>query len=193
MKKRGVSELPAAKRAREGSRPTCVCYIIPEKSIGRVPEWDDQSNPNYYVITPALTVTGGVSLGGLGLRVKVAKRFVDRDALVQLEYAPTARRSIPLWRLQWRPFETHQNKSWGPPGYELAPVRGTHEHRFDHNYFEAESRMRGTNLPAAVPIAPDFSVLSDFIAFCGKRLRIADMHRIRPPGMPPDMFWTPEP
>jgi hypothetical protein len=85
------------------------------------------------------------------------------------------------------------NKAWGPPGFELAKIRGTHEHRFDHNYLGAESRMRGSNLPAAVPVTPDFNALSDFIAFCGGSLRILDMNRVRPPAAAPDLFWTPEP
>jgi hypothetical protein len=165
--------------------------IAAEKKLPpAAPIWDVKSDDRYYVFTVPLIVVDQ-AITGLQLRAKSSKRHVDRDALCQLEFAPTVRASIPLWRLQWRPFERHVNKAWGPPGLENKTILGTHEHRFEDNWVAPENRMRISNLPAARPLAPDFATLSDFLAFSGQRFKINDIDRIEPPLISQDLFWTP--
>jgi hypothetical protein len=162
--------------------------IASEKAFASRPKWDSDNDPRYFVFLAPLTV-GEVTVGGFEVRAKVSKQFVDRDAFMQLEYAVTGRKREELWRCQWRPIETHQNKAWGPPGYELAKfIRQSHHHPFAENWVEAESRMRRGSLPAALPINPDPNTLSDFLAFCANCFRINNMGLVEVP-QSPDMFW----
>jgi hypothetical protein len=162
--------------------------IDAEKSLPVRPRWDDQSDPRYFTFLAPLSV-GEVTIGGFELRAKVSKQFIDRDAFMQLEYATIGRSREELWRCQWRPFETHQNKAWGPPGLELARfVSQSHHHPFWENWITHERRMRGGSLPAALPLLPDPNTLSEFLDFCKKCFRINNMNFIEPPGGP-DLFW----
>ena len=110
---------------------------------------------------------------------------------MQLEFSLTGRQRIELWRCQWRPFETHTNKAWGPDGYELARFRQrSHHHPFHENWMITEKRLRAGSLPAALPIDPDPSTLSKFIAFCGQEFRIRNIELVSLPQATPDFFWT---
>lgn len=161
-----------------------------DKQIAVRPKWDDQSDRRFFVFTvPLILPTTGET--GFELRGKVSKQHIDRDALFQLEYARGGRDRTELSRCQWRPFEVHQNKNWGPTGYELATFRReSHWHTFSDNYLPEEGRMRAGSLPAAVPVHPDPSTLSDFIAFSGECFRIKNIALIDVPSMSPDMFWV---
>ncbi|PAQ09737.1 hypothetical protein CIT26_11910 [Mesorhizobium temperatum] len=169
--------------------PDIVALVAEEKSLIRSPVWDTKSDDRYYVFSVPLVITSD-GTSNFQLRVKTSKRFVDRDAIVQLEFAPSDKRVTPLWRIEWRAFGLHTNKLWGPPGFELAVVKLTHEHRFDDNWHSPEHRMRIGNLPAARPINRDPNTLSEFLAFCGQSFRIKDIRRIEPPLITQDIFWT---
>lgn len=162
-----------------------------EKRLDLRPEWDAANDPRYFVFTVPLVI-GEAIIGGFQLRAKVSKEFVDRDALMQLEFS-VARRHQALWRIQWRPLETHTNKGWGPKGYEYMRFDGTsHQHMFIDNWIPSEHRTRAKNLPGARPIEPDPGTLSEFIAFSGKCFRIKDVDLINLPPSTADMFWTPD-
>ncbi len=167
-----------------------VEQVAADKFLLRSPIWDSASDDRYYVFSAPLNVLGDAT-SSLQLRAKSSKRHVDRDALCQLEYAPTVRGAVPLWRIQWRPFERHQNKAWGPSGYELAVIDGTHEHRFDDNWVAEAAQLRPGNLPAARPLERDPTTLSDFLALCGERFRIMNIQTIEPPLIIQDIFWQP--
>lgn len=108
--------------------------IDAEKAFSVRPRWDDQSDRRYFTFLAPLSI-GEETVGGFELRAKVSKQFVDRDALLQLEYATVGRSREELWRCQWRPLETHTNKAWGPPGYELARFENkSHHHPFWENW-----------------------------------------------------------
>ncbi len=168
-----------------------VGLVKAEKALLRSPTWDSKSDDRYHVLTAPLII-GGDDITGFQIRAKTSKRYVDRDALCQLEFAETARRVTPLWRCEWRPFSGHTNRAWGPPGFELMVIQGSHEHPFPENWCERESRMRGSNLPAAIPINDRIETLSSFLAFCGERYRINNIDRIEPPLISPDLFWKPD-
>jgi hypothetical protein len=154
------------------------------------PQWDDKSDPRNFVFTVPLSVDG-IVVGGFELRARVSKQHVDKDAFMQLEYTKGARDRLELVRLQWRPFETHTNKAWGPPGCELQSFnRQSHHHTFSDNYIPEEKRMRGKSLPAAIAIDPDPQTLSDFVAFSGQCLRISNIHLVEVPEASVDMFWV---
>lgn len=159
------------------------------KSLLRTPIWDTKSDDRYYVLTAPLVLIGD-DTSGFQIRAKTSKRHVNRDALCQLEFALAARKVTPLWRCEWKPFSGHTNRAWGPPGYELAVINGTHEHPFHENWNAVEARMRSPNLPAALPVAEEIRSLSGFLAFCGERFKINNIDRIEPPLISPDLFWT---
>lgn len=168
-----------------------VALIEGEKTLGVSPTWDDKSNPRYLEILTPIS-HGSVTVGGFELRIKISKQFVARDALAQLEFVLRGRRSaIPLWRIDWKPFHTHQNDRIPPDSaFELFEQR-SHEHPFVDNYLSNEFRMRAGNLPAVRRLDPDPGTLSDFLAICGVRFSISDMGRVRLPTTTPDLFWTP--
>ena len=165
--------------------------IQSDKLLGASPIWDESTDHHYLVFTQPLTILP-IGVGGYQLRVKVARHWVDRDAVMQLEYAAAGKRSaLPLWRLDWKPFHSHQN-SGQPPDDPLGFFGGSHQHPFDDNYLELEDRMRFGNLPAARPFLSDPNTLSDFLAYGGELFRIKDISRINLPVSGPDIFWGPD-
>ena len=83
------------------------------------------------------------TVGGFELRARVSKQFIDRDAMMQLEFATSGRSRLELYRCEWRPFGFHTNKAWGPPGFELARFhQQSHSHQFDDNWVDAEQNAR---------------------------------------------------
>jgi len=170
-----------------------VDLIRAEKRLDFRPQWDSSSDPRNFVLTTPLTINEE-TVGGFELRARVSKQFVNRDAMLQLEFAATARSRIELYRCEWRPFGVHTNKAWGPPGFELASFRQqSHEHSFNDNWVESEERMRtGGSLPGARPINPDPTTLSEFVAFCGRCFRITNIDLLEIPQRNADFFWTPD-
>lgn len=171
--------------------PASIAELVAApKSLPFRPTWDENSDP-YYLTFHIQLISDERAIGGFELRAKVSKRFVDSDAIFQLEYAPAGRKGIGLSRCCWRPKNTHTNRSWGPPGYEFARFVGaSHQHLFEDNWLPHEQRMRNGNLPGARPISPDLSTLSDFIAFCGECFKINNIGLIDIPVRTADLFWT---
>lgn len=164
--------------------------VVAEKRLVARPKWDSQSDPRYFVFTAPLLVEN-VIIGGFELRAKVSRQHLDRDALMQLEFARSGRERIGLVRCQWRPFETHTNKNWGPAGYELRRFDGeSHHHTFEHNYLPDDRRMRAGSLPAAIPIHPEPTSLSGFVAFCGECFKISNINLLEMPDVKADLFWV---
>ena len=52
--------------------------------------------------------------------------------------------------------------------------------------------MRAGSLPYAVPIEPDPSTLSDFVAFSGECFKIKNITLVGMPTQSVDLFWVPE-
>jgi hypothetical protein len=164
--------------------------VIAEKRLLRRPIWDSRSDARYHVFTAPLILADDPT-SGFELRAKASKAHMDRDCMMQLEFSRGGRDRTELARSQWRPFEIHTNRGWGPLGHELRQfVRQSHFHAFDDNYIADERRMRAGSLPAALPIDPDPATLSEFIAFCGVGFRIVNIGVIELPHQNPDMFWV---
>ena len=122
--------------------------------------------------------------------MKVSKRWVDSDAMMQLEFAPAGKRSeVLLWRLDWKPFHTHGNKSL-PADVAWETYAGSHQHPFADNFMAEARRMRGINLPCGRPFPRDPNRLSDFLALGAELFRINDIRRVSLPVMGPDIFWV---
>lgn len=171
--------------------PASIAELVAApKALPFRPTWDAEADPHYLTLLSPL-VSDDRAVGGFELRAKVSKRFVDRDAVLQLEFAPAARKRVELSRCCWRPTNTHTNKAWGPSGFEFARfVKESHQHLFEDNWLPHELRMRNGSLPGARPISPDPSTLSDFIAFCGECFKINNIGMIEIPERSPDFFWT---
>lgn len=165
-----------------------VKLIEIDKSLGMSPNWDDQSDPRYTVFTVPLTC-GLVTVGGFKLRVKVSKRWVNKDALMQLEFSAAGKRStVNLWRLDWKPIHVHTN-SGVPPSGPFDTFTDSHQHPFAENFIASETRMRTGNLPAVTPFPNNPNTLSDFLVLGGKLFRINDIYRIVLPSTGTDLFW----
>lgn len=162
------------------------------KQLAYRPRWNPESNPRFFELVTPL-ISDGVGVGGFEIRARVSKQHVNRDAMMQLEYAPAGRKRVELWRCCWKPFHIHTNKRWGPPGLEFARFeKVSHHHAFADNWVKDEARMRGGSLPAARLINPDPSSLSDFIAFCGECFKINNIGLIEVPSRNADLFWMPD-
>lgn len=169
--------------------PEIAALVDRDKTVGSVPDWDDKIDPRYFKLVLPLAV-GEVTVGGFELRLHISKQFVDRDAMVQLEYVRAGRRSaVELWRICWKRFHPHQNRGF-PRDFAHETFDGSHDHRFGDNYLDNEQRMRAGSLPAAYPLDPVPGTLSDFLALCGRSLRITDIGRIRLPTVSGDLFWA---
>lgn len=162
--------------------------VAAEKAFPSRPIWDTKSDPRYALFTIPLIVVGS-DISGFQLRAKASKEHIDRDALCQLEFGHSKRDVTPLWRCQWLPLEVHRNKMWGPPGFEGRSIRGSHEHRFDHNWISSKHRMRAGNLPGAVPIEAELTTLSSFLVFCGEQFSVSNMDLVELPQISSDLFW----
>jgi hypothetical protein len=160
-----------------------------DKYLGRRPNWDEVSDPRYSKFIAPLTIHGSY-LSGMELQVHVSKQWAHRDAMAQLEFAPTGRRSaIPLWRIDWRRFHSHVNKG-KPADCPFQTFEGTHQHPFEDNYLPYDGRMLTGNLPAARGFESDPNTLSEFLAVCGKIFKISDMNLINLPSINGDLFWV---
>jgi hypothetical protein len=172
-----------------GQLPTEIESLInAEKILGGTPNWDYDSDSKYVVFSYPLEIEG-ITTGGFQLRLKVSKRWPDRDCIAQLEYAPTRRTAFPLWRVDWRPLSPHTNTGTSKE-YPFVKFTDSHHHPFDENFFALELRMRAGNLPNARPLLNDLNTLSDFLACVGELFRIKDINRVEIPSVSADMFWT---
>lgn len=164
--------------------------VSADKRLARRPVWDSRTDPRYHFFTAPLVLVDD-PVAGFELRAKFAKAHIDRDCLMQLEFSRGGRDRVALARSQWRPFETHTNRAWGPEGHALRRfVRESHLHAFEDNFLAAERRMRSGSLPAAVPIDPDPATLSAFVAFSGERFKIINIDIVELPGQSGDLFWV---
>jgi hypothetical protein len=170
--------------------PTDITSLISaEKRLLTSPVWDVRRDPRYFQFLHPLS-TDGVTVGGFELRAKISKQFISRDAMVQIEYSPSGRRdATELWRIDWKPFHVHTNTGH-PKDCPYDTIDGTHEHPFYENYLASRSKMRSGSLPAARLIQNDIQSLSNFLAFCGDRLKIVDMYRIAIPADSGDLIWA---
>jgi hypothetical protein len=101
--------------------------------------------------------------------------------MIQLEYNPPRGRNEHLIRIEWRPLAPHTNNNKAPERYRLMIICTSHIHRFEHNYFEAGSRMVRGNLPHAIPLEPDPSDFGDLLEVAAKELMISDLSRVATP------------
>jgi len=163
--------------------------IAAPKELPFRPKWNAQNDSRNFTLSMPLSV-GEATLGGFELRGRISKLVVDRGAMLQLMWSTSPRSGVPLWRCQWRPFETHTNPFWGPPGLEgLEFISESHHHSFEDNFLSDERQMRAGNLPAARRISPDPSTLSEFLAFCGECFKINNIEHLDIPQVSPDFFW----
>jgi hypothetical protein len=125
-------------------------------------------------LTLALEIDGAV-VEALFLRARVFRGRVDRDVMFQLEYRPPFGPDEQLCRIEWRPTTAHRNHGKGPEAYRFKDIAGSHYHSFKENWLEDQGRMRGGNLPIAVPLEPDPSDFGQLVALVSKEFRIMNL------------------
>lgn len=150
------------------------------KTLAQAPKWVAGERDRLQLLVP-LDIDE-VTIRGLQLR---GVAFVDRPEEVvtfQLEFPHEAdRRDLAVYRIDWRPLHSHNNKGIGPEEYRFVEIVGTHAHRFDLNWLDLEGRLRKINLPVAVPESSepkDFLALLDFV---GESFKVKELSKIAPP------------
>lgn len=148
--------------------------VAAEKRLSTFPGWSKPEAETQYLVFDAPIEIEGVTETGLVLH---GGCFHDRpDCNVSFELRITkapGRRCVPIERFDWRSLSGgHSNpRRKGHPLSSLI-LPSTHLHAFEHNYSEAERKMRAGNLRMAQEVDPepqDFDSVRDLV---GKRLRI---------------------
>ncbi len=151
--------------------PNLLRYADAPKTIPVSLDWDE-INRSLVWLSP-LDIDG-VTIAGLQLRMTAKLHLPDESVMAQLEYHPPKGKPQQLVRAEWRPLSPHNNKNRGPEEWRMREFRRTHVHRFSDNWFEAEDRMRGNNLPIAIPIQ-DIDSYNKFLDICREELNIENM------------------
>ncbi len=153
------------------------------KTIAAVPNWYIQDSIWLGFSCP-LDVDG-VTLEGFRLQAKAMLRQPDRHVVMQLEHLPHTDKGGAICRLEWRPFNGHNNKGIGPTHLRFKEILTSHHHPFDLNWSECEKSVRRGQLPLAVPLDPDPPNYREFLALVGREFRIDNIQCIEVPPWQP--------
>lgn len=123
----------------------------------------------------------------MSLRFRVCvRRYVEGQAVFQLEFSPPKERFFPLWRFEWRPSGVHTNPNFGPSELRNLRLRGSHIHCCLFGAIEREDRLRpsGARGPRlARPVNLDPSSFANALALACDELRILN------PACVPEARW----
>lgn len=120
---------------------------------------------------------------GLWFRSHVWPQYPD-SAMFQMECdLPENRSHLPLYRLEWRPFNTHMNGNCGPKElHGLFLDSGvTHEHSCLDNVAGGEDRIRAGGVQTARQIDPDFQSFLEALNYACDKLKITNREDIPSP------------
>jgi len=158
-------------------------YFEAEKLLSRHPSWIPADRNSLRLSVP-LDIDG-ITTAGLDFCAYAMTELPDEEVVVQLQYKPAKGRSFPFCRIEWRPIRDHSNNGKGPPELKLLKFRSTHIHPFDLNSDPSNGRMRGHNLPIAVPIKKEPKDWKEFLDLTGKEFRISNVDWVPlPPWQP---------
>lgn len=130
----------------------------------------------------------GVTIEGAFLRGTAV--ITRPNALVCFQLEHDDRHTTQLWRIEWRPTRSHNNKGNGPHHLRYRPIRVSHDHPFALNWSEELQAMQGVNLPVAIPIDPEPADYASLLEFVGKEFRINNMAAVPPPPWEPILGET---
>lgn len=156
-----------------------------DKELSIVPDWKRREKSDFVRLVCPLDVDE-ITQEGLYFTGSANVYLPDRSVTFQVEFLPprTDPRKGPMARIDWRPRSPHNNKGKGPPEYRMINQTGSHIHAFDLNWNASIKRMRGHNLPIAIPIFTDLRSYSEALDFVENEFRIKGVTKLP---LPP---WT---
>ena len=122
---------------------------------------------------------------GIWFRCTMFPKYPD-TAAIQIECEILGSRShIPLYRLDWRPIDTHTNADYGPKILrgEFFDFGTTHEHVFIYHAIPKMKRLRTGGVQTARKIEPDFATFKDTLAHSCATLRMENWVDVPPPNL----------
>ena len=168
--------------------PTLIAAV---KTLSLKPAWklhDDQ----FRFVTP-LDIDGVTEIG-LRFRVQCSQSFSDRNVTFQIEYHFLGIKFVPVTRVDWRPFNLHQNRNIGPSEWRMMKLPGSHVHPFQDNFdWMVESGLTPIefskeNLPIAIPLEPEPATLEGAAAVAGRLMNIEGLPAIPAPTWEPRLL-----
>ncbi|GHC63198.1 hypothetical protein GCM10007315_29200 [Gemmobacter tilapiae] len=155
-------------------------FYVAQKELAINPDWVVTARKDYADLVSPLDIDG-VTMAGLAFRARARIELPDRQVAFQLEYSPSTSqpKGGPICRLDWRPFQAHNNKNCGPPEYRMIAIRGTHLHDFHLNWAYSPKRVRNGILDIAVPVAD--MPFEKALEFVEKQFRIKGVALLPPP------------
>lgn len=164
--------------------------VAAEKSLSVFPGWSKPESETQYLVFDAPIEIEGVTETGLVLHGGCFRDRPNCNVSFELRIAKSpGRRCIPIERFDWLSLNGgHSNpRRNGHPlsGLILPP---THLHAFEHNYSEAEHKMRAGNLRMAQEVDPEPQDFDSVREFVGKRLRINNIDLVHEPDWQYDLF-----
>lgn len=139
--------------------------MLSEKRLSVTPEWVVQ--PEWLSFSCPIDIDG-ITVAGYRLQGKTMLAHPDRHVILQLEHHPLSDKGGALCRMEWRPFNGHNNKGKGPRQFRFKEIRCSHHHPFALNWENSEKAVRRGQLPLAVPIDPDPPNFREFLALVGR-------------------------
>lgn len=102
-----------------------------------------------------------------------------------MEHHPPTDKGGAICRMEWRPFNGHNNKGLGPEKWKFREIVCSHHHPFYLNWEASEKAVRRGQLPIAIPIEPDPENFREFLALVGKEFRIKNIQCVSEPPWEP--------
>jgi hypothetical protein len=157
----------------------------PKLLTGRLDHWIERDE-EWFVLTSPVDIDG-VTIAGLQFRAVAMRNLPDEAVAMQLEYREPSPKSVTvvLSRVEWRPLKAHNNKGLGPADFQFRPMKGSHVHKFDLNWREAQRAMLRGVVKIAVALSVEPNDYLEFIEIVGKELTIDNIHSLAEPP------WTP--
>lgn len=163
-----------------------------QKRIVGFQGWSPPEEETGFLAFSAPLAIGGVVEEGFNLEGGCFRQYRDINVSFEVVLGKTpTRRRTPIERIEWRSLKGgHSNKRARPPGL----VRRTgpdHIHKFELNYLEAQSRMRGDNLPLADNFDGIVESFEELIEYVGRTFNISNIDVVKRPDWDYGLFDDP--
>jgi hypothetical protein len=152
-------------------------FIQARKLIPAFPGWSQpEAESGYSWFDVSLEIEGVVEAGFIFHGGYLRDR-PDCNVTFELRVGKRpGRPCVPLARICWKSLKGgHSNDRRWESAWAGKRVPSTHYHAFELNWDEERQRMKGLNLPVAMPIAEPLETYEALRFFSGKALRISNI------------------
>lgn len=165
--------------------------IAATKLLSSKPTWvksGDQIN-----LVTALEIDGATVMG-LRFRIRCSREYSNRNVTFQIEFLFKGFKLVPVTRLDWRPFNLHQNSNIGPAEWRLCRLPGSHLHGFQDNFdWMMASGLSAPdfaekNLPIAVPLDTEPATFEGVAVEAGRLFNIQGLAAVPAPPWEPRLL-----